>query len=208
MWLVNNKNEIRMTKGDTPCISLCLYVETPNRKRLPYTPVDGDQIIFALSGDGVSLVKHIPIDTMVLCFDESDTADLPEGEYVYEISLNTAGYHCTFIPSTRFIIMHEIYDVRSNDSLSGTIVAHSAIQGYLSQPGIPGPSAYDIAVKNGYTGTEEEWLESFIPSWNLVNTKITAPETAAVGQILCVKEVDADGKPVSWETVDRTAILG
>jgi hypothetical protein len=24
----------------------------------------------------------------------------------------------------------------------------------------PGPSAYDIAVSNGFVGTEEEWLES------------------------------------------------
>ena len=26
--------------------------------------------------------------------------------------------------------------------------------------GIPGKSAYEIAVKNGFTGTEQEWLDS------------------------------------------------
>lgn len=34
------------------------------------------------------------------------------------------------------------------------------ISGDLSNLGIRGYSAYEIAVKNGFVGTEEEWLES------------------------------------------------
>ena len=35
-----------------------------------------------------------------------------------------------------------------------------SISGNLSNLGIRGYSAYDIAVQNGFDGTEEEWLES------------------------------------------------
>lgn len=31
---------------------------------------------------------------------------------------------------------------------------------YIDIPALQGESAYDIAVRNGYTGTEQEWLES------------------------------------------------
>lgn len=35
-----------------------------------------------------------------------------------------------------------------------------------------------------------------------MSTKITAPETATVGQVLTVKAVDDNGKPTEWETVE------
>lgn len=38
-----------------------------------------------------------------------------------------------------------------------------------------------------------------------LNTKITAPSIAEVGQTLVVKEVDENGKPVSWECADAAS---
>lgn len=35
----------------------------------------------------------------------------------------------------------------------------------LGEPGIPGKSAYEIAVQYGYTGTEQEWAESMQKQW-------------------------------------------
>ena len=62
--------------------------------------------------------------------------------------------------------------------------------------GAPGKSAYQYALDGGYTGTEEEFAQ------DLAVDKITAPNTARVGQTIVVKEVDEEGKPVSWECAD------
>lgn len=65
---------------------------------------------------------------------------------------------------------------------------------------ITGQSAYEVAVKNGFEGTEEEWLESLKASASVnekvetleddletlegtVETKISRPEDATVGNI-------------------------
>ena len=44
--------------------------------------------------------------------------------------------------------------------LSGALSGSSALSGKLSNVTLRGYSAYEIAVLAGYTGTEEEWLES------------------------------------------------
>lgn len=41
-----------------------------------------------------------------------------------------------------------------------------------------------------------------------IEEKITTPTTATVGQILSVKEVDENGKPIDWEVVDMAASGG
>lgn len=46
-----------------------------------------------------------------------------------------------------------------------------------------------------YTEDKDEILEE-------VNTKITSPTTSEVGQILSVKAVDENNKPIKWETID------
>lgn len=177
MWTINKYNEIRMTKGDTPSIQVLIIIETPENQSYEYVPTESDEIIFALTGPGKALLtKAVSHEDMMLNFSENDTGNLQEGEYRYEISLNSGDYHCTFIQNTRFILTREIYDARSNDlapsgilasgissglnKLVGVIPTGSRIRGILSQPGIPGLSAYEVAVKNGYIGTEEEWLSS------------------------------------------------
>jgi len=58
---------------------------------------------------------------------------------------------------------------------------------------ITGQSAYEVAVKNGFEGTEQEWLESLKASASVnekvetledtVENKISKPEDATVGNI-------------------------
>lgn len=54
-----------------------------------------------------------------------------------------------------------------------------------------------------------DWISDHEESASAMNTaiqsKITAPQTATVGQILAVKAVSADGKPTEWECVDQSS---
>lgn len=40
------------------------------------------------------------------------------------------------------------------------ILLKGFVEKKISESGLEGKSAYDIAVENGFVGTEEEWLES------------------------------------------------
>ena len=50
--------------------------------------------------------------------------------------------------------------ITNNSSISGAINPAGYISGALSNPLARGASAYDIAVANGFVGTETQWLES------------------------------------------------
>ena len=50
--------------------------------------------------------------------------------------------------------------IANYNSISGAINPAGDISGALSNPLARGASAYEIAVANGYVGTEEQWLES------------------------------------------------
>ena len=50
--------------------------------------------------------------------------------------------------------------IANYNSISGAINPAGDIFGALSNPLARGASAYEIAVANGYVGTEEQWLES------------------------------------------------
>ena len=52
---------------------------------------------------------------------------------------------------------------------------------YIDIPALQGESAYDIAVRNGYTGTEAEWLES-IGGSNKVKIKRREFDMRSVGE--------------------------
>lgn len=47
----------------------------------------------------------------------------------------------------------------SGKKLQGSVSKQSDVVGNLSGVGIRGYSAYELAVKNGYVGTEQQWLE-------------------------------------------------
>lgn len=90
---------------------------------------------------------------------------------------------------------------------------------------IKGESAYDIAILNGFEGTEKEWLASLkgetgapgvhvgteAPTngetvWIDTDEEIEEPPqidvVAIVGQTVAVKAVDENGKPTEWQAVD------
>jgi len=50
--------------------------------------------------------------------------------------------------------------ITNQSSISGALNPAGDISGALSNPLARGASAYEIAVANGYIGTEEQWLES------------------------------------------------
>ena len=65
-------------------------------------------------------------------------------------------------------------------------------------------TAYAIAVKNGFEGTETEWLESLKGKNGDPGGGSGVDVTAQPGQMIIVKSVDENGKPTEWEAVDRT----
>lgn len=78
---------ITLTRGDT----FEALVSATKKDGTPYIPVKGDVIRFAMKENYDDarplLVKEIPIDTMMLMLEPSDTADLNFGKYVYDIQL-------------------------------------------------------------------------------------------------------------------------
>lgn len=108
MLKVSSK-KIYLTRGDTAFLEISLLDE----KGDPYTPEEGDDVIFRLkkspTSKDVLIEKHINIDDMVLEFEEDDTKDLKFSTYKYEIELVTVtGHHFTVIESTDFEIGVEL----------------------------------------------------------------------------------------------------
>lgn len=50
--------------------------------------------------------------------------------------------------------------IQNKESISGAVLKEGNISAALSNPLTQGYSAYEIAVQNGFIGTEKEWLES------------------------------------------------
>lgn len=116
MVLVNGTT-ITMTRGDTAFISVSM-----TRDGEPYTPVEGDEVRFAvkhpaMTGGGKQykdaepvILIDIPIDSMVLTIAPADTEELDFGEYVYDIQITFAdGTVDTFIPNADLVITPEVH---------------------------------------------------------------------------------------------------
>lgn len=61
-----------------------------------------------------------------------------------------------------------------------------------------------ITVDGALSSTSENPVQNKIVTAALAE-KITAPTTAAVGQIIKVKSVDTAGKPTEWEAADLSS---
>lgn len=68
-------------------------------------------------------------------------------------------------------------------------------KGEQGAKGENGKSAFEYAVEGGYSGTEEQ----FGVDLSKVSNKITAPETAQIGQTIVVKSVNDAMQPTEWE---------
>lgn len=111
------KNTITLTRGDTLRVKIDLSKDGES-----YVPVEGDVIRFALKNtnktpDGTAYVdtdplilKTIPIDTMILELEPSDTKDLGFKEYVYDMEITFVdGTVDTFITASSFILEPEVH---------------------------------------------------------------------------------------------------
>lgn len=86
MLSIDKNQNIELTRGDTGLFTITLTDQTGNT----YTPQTGDTIRFAMSqsyGKEVLINKPIPINTLTLELEPSDTKSLNFGKYVYDIEL-------------------------------------------------------------------------------------------------------------------------
>lgn len=111
-----NENAIRLTRGDTFVATISLTQDNE-----PYTPVQGDIIRFIVKKAGltanrteyvdktVRISKTIPIATMQLRLDPTDTKGLPFGDYVYDLEIKFAsGVVDTVIEGAPFVLTPEV----------------------------------------------------------------------------------------------------
>lgn len=103
------KNAIMLTRGDT--FKGRVSITTPDGSE--YVPESGDRIRFAMKRDyndlDVLIEKDIPIDTMMLVLESSDTKPFAFGDYVYDIQITKAnGDVDTFITKSRITLTEEV----------------------------------------------------------------------------------------------------
>ena len=100
-------NAKELTRGDTGLYSVTLYDADGGE----YMPTEGEAVTFYLMKKNCDdlteaiLVKDIPVDTMLLELEPSDTIDLQTGTYAYRIRLkDTIGHEWRVIKSQLKII--------------------------------------------------------------------------------------------------------
>lgn len=108
---------IALTRGDTLRIQVVIKIDDEE-----YTPEAGDSVRFAVKHPIMNskktaykdiqplLIKSIPIETMILELQPSDTKSLDFGTYVYDIQITFAdGTVDTFITEAIFKLTPEVY---------------------------------------------------------------------------------------------------
>lgn len=108
---------ITLTRGDTLRIKINITLDGEE-----YTPVEGDSIRFALKHPTLNakktdykdieplILKPVPINTMILELEPSDTKKLQFGSYIYDMQITFAdGRVDTFITEASFKITPEVY---------------------------------------------------------------------------------------------------
>ena len=116
-----NGTSITLTRGDTLRVKINMNI-TENGQLQPYTPSAGDSVRFALKHPTLNskktdykdteplILKDIPVNTMILELEPSDTKTLEAGKYVYDIQITFAnGRVDTFITEAEFKITKEVY---------------------------------------------------------------------------------------------------
>lgn len=107
---------IKLTRGDT----LSAEITVMNGDEV-YTPSSGDQINFYLKHNKMDsgktqyidenplITKGVPIGTMTLTLEPTDTAELPFGDYVYDLEMTFSnGDVDTFINNAKFTLIPEV----------------------------------------------------------------------------------------------------
>ena len=107
MLYIDEDQNIELTRGDTGLFTISLV----DNNNVPYVPHAGDSLRFAMSknyGTEILINKTIPIDTLTLELEPSDTKELKFGSYVYDIQLTTAGNRVATIIMGKFTVTKEV----------------------------------------------------------------------------------------------------
>lgn len=96
----------------------------------------------------------------------------------------------------------------ANSPISGRLSSSDNISGNLSNLGIKGDSAYSVALKNGFEGSEEEWLESL--KGQSVEVEVINSENgfllkfdSAYGELITPEIYTNDYSPITIEQIDE-----
>lgn len=86
-YKINNSNKkITLIRGDSLHLKVNIYIDGE-----PYTPSNGDTVRFAMKqtyqSNKILIHKNIPIDSLELHLEPSDTKKLAFGKYVYDIEI-------------------------------------------------------------------------------------------------------------------------
>ena len=102
--------DITLTRGDSLFLELALM-----KNDEPYVPQEGSRVRFAMKrsyndpDSEVLLEKTIPLDTMILEFEPSDTKPLQMGKsFVYDIEITDEMGHVDTFISGKFTIGKEV----------------------------------------------------------------------------------------------------
>jgi hypothetical protein len=86
------------------------------------------------------------------------------------------------------------------NTLKGTVATEKSLSGTLNvASGYDGKSAYEIAVKNGFEGTEAEWLASLKGSSGVYVGSGDMPEE-------CNVQIDPDGEVLTMEQIIKKVL--
>lgn len=97
-------DDIFIIRGDTGP----LYIEIETAMGDLYTPTDTDKIIFTVkrtTRDNDALIQKFGNEIII---EPTDTADLPYGEYVYDVQLNIGSFVDTIILPHKFVVCEEV----------------------------------------------------------------------------------------------------
>lgn len=117
---------IRMHRGDTPTMSLTVYMtDDETGEQYEYTPdlQNGDSVVFAVKqnedDEGNLFYIHCEED-MILRFKSTDTRNLPKttNKFYWELSVNipssdpdVPNFHCTYLNGILILDMEIYYDL-------------------------------------------------------------------------------------------------
>lgn len=89
--IIADNNKVTIVRGDTGSLAVAVNVVVDGEEQ-EYELEEGDRLIFRMSKNfnGEPLIEKTVSDGTV-SFDAADTADLPFGEYYYDVTLESDG---------------------------------------------------------------------------------------------------------------------
>ena len=106
MFKIEDDNRVTLTRGDTCAFDVVIKTDSGEI----YTPTESDVITFTMKKDSKTSEVLIKKTGTSIVFDPEDTRKFKYGNYLYDVTLTTAGGSVyTIIPPTEFILADEIH---------------------------------------------------------------------------------------------------